>query len=63
MEPILALVVATMAYAIVLTITYLVFVVKSPPEYRRPKIKEVLVILLISAIFFMLGYLLLISLK
>ncbi|ACB39138.1 hypothetical protein [Pyrobaculum neutrophilum] len=63
MEPLQALALATAIYAAVLFLTLLALVAKSPPGYRRIKAAEVAAVLLISAVFFALGYLLLVGLK
>jgi hypothetical protein len=61
-EPLHALAIATTVYAVLLTATYAVMVLKSPQPYRRPKAGEVAALLLILAVFFALGYLLLVDL-
>ncbi len=58
MEPVEVLAIATAIYAAMLAATYVIMLKKSPPEYRKPKLKEVLVILLAPALFFALTYLL-----
>ncbi len=57
-----ALIVATLIYIFVMFLTYMVLVLKSPPGHNKPKATEVLAILLLGAGFFVLGYLLLVSL-
>ncbi len=54
--------IATAVYAVLLAATYAVMVLKSPQPYRRPRAGEVAALLLILAVFFALGYLLLVSL-
>ncbi len=51
--------IATAVYAVLLAATYAVMVLKSPQPYRRPKAREAAALLLILALFFALGYLLL----
>ncbi|MFN7105354.1 MAG: hypothetical protein ACK4M3_02020 [Pyrobaculum sp.] len=63
MDPLPALVLASLAYAILLAITYVVFLVKSPQGYRRPKAKELAVLAAFPLLFFIFGYLLLVALK
>jgi hypothetical protein len=53
---------ATAVYAALLAVTYAVMVLKSPQPYRRPRAGEVAALLLILAVFFALGYLLLVGL-
>ena len=62
MEPLHALAIATAVYAVLLAATYAVMVLKSPQPYRRPRAGEVAALVLILAVFFALGYLLLVSL-
>ncbi len=62
MEPLHALVIATAVYAVLLVVTYAVMVLKSPQPYRKPRAGEVATLLLILAVFFTLGYLLLVGL-
>ncbi len=62
MEPLHALVIATAVYAVLLAVTYAVMVLKSPQPYRRPRAGEAVALLLILAVFFALGYLLLVGL-
>ena len=54
--------IATALYAVLLAATYAVMVLKSPQPYRRPRAGEAAVLLLILAVFFALGYLLLVGL-
>jgi hypothetical protein len=61
-EPLHALAIATAVYAALLAATYAVMVLKSPQPYRRPRAGEVAALLLILAVFFALGYLLLVGL-
>jgi amino acid transporter len=58
-----AVAVATGVFALLLVATYILFLLKSPPPYRRPEAREVLAILLILAVFFAGTYLLLNDLK
>ena len=57
-----ALIVATLIYILIMTLTYMALVLKSPPGHNKPKATEVLAILLLGAVFFFLGYLLLVGL-
>jgi hypothetical protein len=61
-EPLHALAIATALYAVLLAATYAVMVWKSPQPYRRPRAGEAAALLLILAVFFALGYLLLVGL-
>lgn len=54
--------IATAVYAVLLAVTYTVMVLKSPQPYRKPRAGEVAALLLILAVFFALGYLLLVGL-
>jgi hypothetical protein len=53
---------ATALYAALLAATYAVMVLKSPQPYRKPRAGEAAALLLILAVFFALGYLLLVGL-
>ena len=57
-----ALIVATLIYIFVMSLTYMALVLRSPPGHDKPKATEVLAILLLGAGFFVLGYLLLVGL-
>jgi hypothetical protein len=56
-----ALIVATLIYILIMSLTYIALVLKSPPGHNKPKATEVLAILLLGAGFFVLGYLLLVG--
>jgi hypothetical protein len=56
-----ALIVATLIYILIMSLTYIALVLKSPPGHNKPKVTEVLAILLLGAGFFVLGYLLLVG--
>ena len=62
MDAVVALAVATVIYVVVVSLTYIILVLKSPPGHNKPKAKEVLAILLLGTGFFALGYLLLVGL-
>ncbi len=62
MDAVVALAVATVIYVLLVSLTYMMLVLKSPPGHNKPKAKEVLTILLLGAGFFALGYLLLVGL-
>lgn len=59
MEPLLALLIATAIYGLIVLTTYLLFVKKSPPEHRKIRTKELAVIAALVATFFLLGLILL----
>ncbi|MEM1598426.1 MAG: hypothetical protein QXP31_02255 [Pyrobaculum sp.] len=59
MEPLVALAIATAAYAVILGLTYLFLLWKSPPAHRRPRKSELAVLVAIPLLFLALGYLLL----
>jgi len=61
-KALVALIAATLIYILVMTLTYMALVLRSPPGHNKPKATEVLAILLLSAGFFVLGYLLLVGL-
>ncbi|MEM1903432.1 MAG: hypothetical protein QXK71_04895 [Pyrobaculum sp.] len=56
MDPITALTLATVIYAIVLILTYIFFIHKSPEGYKKPKLVEIVAIAILIFIFFGLGY-------
>ncbi len=62
MDAVVALAAATVIYVVVVSLTYIILVLKSPPGHNKPKAKEVLTILLLGTGFFALGYLLLVGL-
>ena len=61
-KALVALIAATLIYILVMALTYMVLVLRSPPGHNKPKATEVLAILLLGAGFFVLGYLLLVGL-
>jgi len=61
-KALVALIAATLIYILIVTLTYMALVLRSPPGHNKPKATEVLAILLLGAGFFFLGYLLLVGL-
>ncbi|MEZ0318645.1 MAG: hypothetical protein ABWK05_01440 [Pyrobaculum sp.] len=57
MKTLIALVVATIAYAAMLGLTFLLLFSKTPPAHKRLKKSELAVLVTIPLLFFVLGYL------
>lgn len=57
MEPLLALTLSTIIYAVILTLTYLFFIHKSPPGYKKPRPVEIAALVVLTILFFGIGYL------